>query len=596
MRVRLLSGGYGYRNCVKFDGNEVSYVVPQPPALGRFLLGYTWQYGPFHPEHVLAYNDFQYVDRTEAAKWEGESFEPFRLSTDPTPGLYLGFDRDLPVDRLGIYFDIHEERGETQGPVLTWEYWDGFGWEDLVVDDETRNFRVPGLASFIAPDDAQSLARFGISLYWLRARLKEDGPPGAPALQAIYPNAAWAVQHETIVDEPLGASTGRPNQIFQFRRVPVLEGEVVEVRELAGLRANVEWRLVARDVLGSDGLGLKRVEVWLGSEGRASEFVEGDLRLVRDRLKRVVEVWVRWHAQRHLFFSGPGDRDYVLERATGRLFFGDGQQGRIVPEGARLVARLYRTGGGRVGNVETRKISQLLSPASAVQVLFNPVPAQGGAEGETMQTLARRGPASLAHCGRGISPRDLETMAREASASVAVARAVPTRGVGGQVAPGWVTLIIIPHSSDSRPWPSFELREQVRRYIATRGPADVTAAGSLYVTGPAYRPVDVHTTVVPVDPSTAGAVERAAHAALMAFLHPLTGGPGGQGWEAGRAVYLSDVAAELERVPGLDFVKELALLVDGRLYGESVPIEPDRIVVAGDIRIKVLQGKEGACR
>jgi len=95
-------------------------------------------------------------------------------------------------------------------------------------------------------------------------------------------------------------------------------------------------------------------------------------------------------------------------------------------------------------------------------------------------------------------------------------------------------------------------------------------------------------TVSPVDPAEAGSVERLARAALATFLHPLQGGPDRQGWPPGRGVFLSDVAAVLERVPGLDAVDELALLLDGQLQGEQVAVPPDRIVVAGTLRIKVV--------
>ena len=70
MRVRLTSGGYGFTQQVTLQsGGTFVYVVPQPPTLSKLLLGYTWQKGPLSPEHVLAYNDFQYQDRTEEATW-----------------------------------------------------------------------------------------------------------------------------------------------------------------------------------------------------------------------------------------------------------------------------------------------------------------------------------------------------------------------------------------------------------------------------------------------------------------------------------------------------------------------------------------------
>jgi hypothetical protein len=63
------------------------------------------------------------------------------------------------------------------------------------------------------------------------------------------------------------------------------------------------------------------------------------------------------------------------------------------------------------------------------------------------------------------------------------------------------------------------------------------------------------------------------------------------GWTFGRSVYLSDVAAMLERVVGVDYISQLNLLRDGTPQPEEVVIPADRIVVAGPLRI-LLQGEE----
>jgi hypothetical protein len=137
------------------------------------------------------------------------------------------------------------------------------------------------------------------------------------------------------------------------------------------------------------------------------------------------------------------------------------------------------------------------------------------------------------------------------------------------------------------------LREDVLAYLAKRAPADIVAAQQIYVTGPEYQPIDVEATLVPVDLSAAGQVTQSASAALKLFLHPLLGGPEGIGWPPNRAVYLSDVAVALRNVPGLDQVQELALLQDGVPHGEFVNVTGGRIVAAGDIRLKVVPGKQG---
>src|SRR5262249_37217914 len=156
--------------------------------------------------------------------------------------------------------------GDTDGPALVWEYWDGGSWQTTKVEDETHNFRLPGMVSFIGQDDSEALARFDVPLYWLRARLKEDGPPGAPVVTGLVPNAAWTLQHQTVVNEPIGISTGQGNQGFAFRQIPVLEGEQIEVREIAGLRANVEWRLLVKELFADGERAIAELEALLANE------------------------------------------------------------------------------------------------------------------------------------------------------------------------------------------------------------------------------------------------------------------------------------------------------------------------------------------
>jgi hypothetical protein len=584
LRVRLVQGGYGVQRTVKVGTPEVSlsFFVPQPPSLADLRLGYAWQHGPLPAEHVLAHNDFRYEDRTAAATWPGTPWRPLEPVTDATPALYLGFDRKLPVDELGLWVDVEERRGELDGPTLVWEYSDGLGWRRLSVSDETHDLRVPGILAFLGPEDLGALARFGEPRFWLRGRLNEDGPPGAPVLRALQPNATWVTQRQTVVDEPLGAGTGELGEVLTFRQVPVLPGQRVEVRELEGSRANVEWRILAAGLLEDPARAIADLESELAAEGDVTELQRGQLRLVRDRLKHVTEVWVQWEERPGLGASGAQDRHYALDRARGRLHFGP----RVPPRGAAVAARLYQTGGGSAGNVPARAITQLLGPVGGVEQVYNPAPAEGGADTETAEQVLTRGPRSVRARGRAVTAADVETLALEASPSVAVARAVAARDAGGRPAPGWVTLVITPHSTEPRPYPTFGLREHVRRFVAARAAGDLPA-DRIVVTGPDYQPVDVSATLVPTEPSEAGAVERAVHDALLTFLQPLRGGPAGRGWRPGQSVYASDLAAVIEHVPGVDYTAELALLRDGVAIGERLDLSPDRIPVAGGLRLRL---------
>ncbi|MFQ5524988.1 MAG: putative baseplate assembly protein [Thermoanaerobaculia bacterium] len=595
LRARLVSGAYGFTQEVSWADDSVSptvtntftYVIPQPPALADLRVSYTWEQGPFHAEHVLAYNDFAFADRTEQAQWPGSPFQPYHHLADTVPALYLGFDRKLPVDRLGLFFDAVEMETGERAPELEWEYWAGFRWRALATEDGTQRLLHPGIVSFIGARDAESRPRFGEDLHWLRARQKEDGPPAEPEILALHTNAVWASQWQTTVNETAGTSSGQPSQRFSLRNIPVLEGERLQIRELLGPRAEVEWRSLAEEVLAADAVRLRDLESLLAQEGPQTDIEAEGLRLRRDRNKRVTEVWIDWQPRPHLRASTPEDRHYVLDRGTGIVLFGDGDRGRVPPLGADVLAREYRSGGGSTGNVAQGTIEQMLAGIPGVDAAFNPRPAEGGADEETLASVRHRGPRSLRHRGRALLPADYEVMAKEASPAVAVARAKAGRDPDGRHRPGWVTLVIIPRSEEPRPAPSFGLREKVRRHIEERTDATLAAATGLRVVGPDYLPIEVEATVVPAETDAAGEVAEAARGALATFLHPLAGGPDGSGWPAGRDLHLSDLCAALERARGVDYVSTVKLFKESRLMDESVPVPDEKVVVAGDIRINV---------
>jgi predicted phage baseplate assembly protein len=368
----------------------------------------------------------------------------------------------------------------------------------------------------------------------------------------------------------------------------VLESERIEVQELSGPRANVEWRILTAEVTAGDPNAVPTLEQQLAQEGAQTDFIYGDIHLVRDRTKTVTEVWVKWNPQPNFYSSGPQSRDYVLDRAFGRLLFGDGVNGRILPAGDAVQAATYLTGGGAAGNVPAKTITQMLGSVSGVQGVTNVRAAEGGSDGETLAEFGARAANTLRTRGRALTANDYETMARKASSAVGAAYALPAHDNNGRPRPGWVTLHIIPRSLDEQPLPSFGLREEVRLYIDARAPAAVAGLNQVNVTGPQYLPVDVRVTLAPFDPSEAATVEQAARTALETFLHPLYGGPNGQGWPPGRSVYLSDVAAALSGIAGLDYVEDLELYKNNVLQQEQLTVGPDQIVAAGQIRINVV--------
>jgi predicted phage baseplate assembly protein len=224
----------------------------------------------------------------------------------------------------------------------------------------------------------------------------------------------------------------------------------------------------------------------------------------------------------------------------------------------------------------------VLSGAVAHEVV-NPLPARGGADGEPVAGVLRRGPLVVRHRRQAISAGDYEVLAREASPAVAFARAVAVSDAGARFAPGRVVLTVVPYARDPRPVPTSELRRRVLLFVRARMPA--AAADGLALVEPVYLPVGVEAVVAARASASEGDVADAAAAAVRGFLHPLTGGPDGRGWPFGRAVHRSDVAALLDRLPSVDRVERLLLLIDGTPVGDRVDVPADRLVAAAAPRI-----------
>jgi hypothetical protein len=77
--------------------------------------------------------------------------------------------------------------------------------------------------------------------------------------------------------------------------------------------------------------------------------------------------------------------------------------------------------------------------------------------------------------------------------------------------------------------------------------------------GPLYVRIDVVADVVLSTLEGTSRIEETIRARLAAFLHPLTGGRDGTGWDFGRQPHLSDLHAVIGEVPAVDHVRELSV-------------------------------------
>jgi hypothetical protein len=414
---------------------------------------------------------------------------------------------------------------------LRFEYWNGNNWGKLVATDGTNLLTRPGVVEFLAPADFAPSTRFGMNGYWIRT-LFEPGDDQPVQFRTLLPNTVFATQALTLSNEVLGSSDASANQQFKTIRSPVLAGPELQVRE-SGLPS-------AEELAALTAAGGSVITPTIGGSS---------------------EVWVRWIEVPDFYDSTALDRHYVLDHLTGAVRFGDGVNGRIPPRGVGNIRMArYQTGGGDNGNRAAGTIVQLKTTVPFIDKVINVEAAEGGFAAETTENLLTRAPRVLRHGGRAVALEDYQDLARSASPEVARAKTVSLRNlrddpIGNTPVAGAVSVVVVPLSTADKPQPSSGLIAHVEDYLRTF----ITPTATLAVVGPLYVRVDVTIEVALASLEGSSEVEDAVRETLREFLHPLTGGRDGTGWDFGREPHLSDLYAVVSDVPNVDHIRRLSI-------------------------------------
>ncbi len=378
-----------------------------------------------------------------------------------------------------------------------------------------------------------------------------------PYIRRIITNAVPVQNAETIRNEVLGSSDDKPNQRFSVLRTPILPGGRLAVRE-------------------PDRPPQEELSV-LGTELRADD-PHAEVLVDSAQPSPGEGVWVRWHLVDDFHGSSPSSRHFTLDPISGEIGFGDGKRGKIPPVGRNNIMVLqYRTHSSGQGNVPAGAITVLRNPSGElanIKRLANFEASAGGSQAENIDSVKLRGPQTLKHRERAVTCEDFEWLAKEATAEVAQARCLAVRNRLGTPEPGWITVVITPQSSVTKPIPNTTLLRTVQNYLEQRALTNLQAGKQIHVKGPEYIETTVMADVVAKEPEKADEIELAIIQRLETFLHPLQGGPQRSGWDLGRDVYISEIYTEVEAVEGVDYVSRLSLQASLQQY--RIELESNR--------------------
>ena len=508
---------------------------------------------PPHLVHLRRESDFvkNYLPRL--------GVEIYYAFTTPRPQLgdtfYVGLDSDEDLSGHILKLDFTCEETQATGvrrsdPPWVWECSIGDGqWAEIEPSthpgekDTTGGLNNPrGQIVFYLPLTFQAAAVHGRTAFWLRCRLEQRRPeqgmytqsPRVLSVEASTLGSATRASHAVIVrDEILGRTNGTPGQVFHVQQAPVL-----------ALRPDTET-----------------VEV--------EEMRQGEI------------VFVPWQRVNDFSQSDRFERHFTLDDSTGEIRFGPvirqsngamRQYGRV-PEANRVVRLTqYRHGGGVVGNVPAQRIEVLKSAIPYIDRVTNLSRAEGGRDAEILEEAQLRGRRAIRAQERAVTADDYENLSKQASRLVA---RVKCRAPGKDtlLPPGTLELLVVPTAFDALQvgdLTQLYLDPDLSKLIDTYLDQYRLLTTNLRIHEPRYIGVKVTAEIVLSEYSQPGQVVPRVADSLKGFIAPLKlvselstpsdiMGPEWEGWPFGRSLFVSEIYALIQKVPGVKHVLDVQL-------------------------------------
>lgn len=251
-----------------------------------------------------------------------------------------------------------------------------------------------------------------------------------------------------------------------------------------------------------------------------------------------------WTPKRDLLNSEPSDTCFVTEsEADGTTYirFGDGQYGAR-PEPNSSFEAYYRIGNGVSGNIGADSIAHILNDDTRIIGVNNPLPAQGGREPETIDSVRLNVPGVFQKQERAVTPQDAKMLA-EMMPNVRRANA-QLRWTGS-----WYTLFVAVELLDDTPANEKRLRQAMERFRM--------AGSDMVIVQPVYVPLEITMNVT----IQAGYIRASVHEALLEVFSNRLWPDGQRGLFApenitfGQSVYLNTLLGAAHAVSGVDTVE-----------------------------------------
>lgn len=258
-------------------------------------------------------------------------------------------------------------------------------------------------------------------------------------------------------------------------------------------------------------------------------------------VRAAVEVTVdgrTWQQVSTLNDAEPEDPHYVVrmkEDGTLSLVFGDGRRGRRLPTGSNNIRVRHRQGTGLSGNLAAYSLQKEVKPHPLVESVLQPVPASGGNDRESVDSMRENGPASMLTLERAVSLQDFTHLAA-ANSGVWQARAF--RRHPGLSRAERIEVAVVPAGGGSLG----TLAETLETFLAAHAPPNVQVTVVPYQSLILDLSITIRVRSSEFDPVSVTAAVRKALFERFSLRRA----------KLGRTLYSSEVFSVVEAVPGVE--------------------------------------------
>jgi predicted phage baseplate assembly protein len=278
--------------------------------------------------------------------------------------------------------------------------------------------------------------------------------------------------------------------------------------------------------------------------------------------------------------SGPGDHHVMVqidENQKMSFMGGDNKHGAAFPTGSNNISVRYRTGLGAAGNLAANALSVLAAPLPFVQSSRNPVPGNGGADAQTIEVTRQMAPVTVRTLDRAVTAQDFKELALTYP-GIDKANARYLRKDGRPL----IDLVV---ATTGGLLLNSEMRDSLTAFLQARSAPDHLVVIRDYRPVAVRLALEAHIRPTFLRAETGVTIQKALSTGLAE-----DGSLGYFNFDKrglGENLYLSDVYALVESLPGVDFliVKEFRKHASGSaatLVNDVLSMPRDGVATGGD--------------